>query len=65
MSATRRAWRAAGAPALREEGVEDEAMPGFLVWDISLDDAVLIARSFDQFAIYWYSETGERTVIAC
>lgn len=53
-------WAAVGSSA-----DETFSEPGFLVWDISLDDAVLIARSFDQFAIYWYSETGERTVIAC
>lgn len=53
-------WAAVGASA---DGTFSE--PGFLVWGISLDEAVLIARDFDQFAIYWYSEDGERTVVAC
>jgi hypothetical protein len=53
-------WAAVGASA-----DQTFSEPGFLVWDITLDDAVLIARSFGQFAIYWYSESGARTVVAC
>ncbi|MFA7324111.1 MAG: DUF3293 domain-containing protein [Candidatus Nanopelagicales bacterium] len=53
-------WPALGASP---DGAFSE--PGFLAWEISLDEAVFIARGFDQFAIYWYDETGERSVVAC
>lgn len=39
--------------------------PGYLVWGISQERACELAAAFAQFAIYWYDETGERSVIAC
>lgn len=41
------------------------AEPGFLVWGITPQQARAIAQSFDQWAFFWYSEDGERSVINC
>lgn len=39
--------------------------PGFLVWGITQERACELAAAFAQFAIYWYDETGARSVIGC
>ncbi len=41
------------------------AEPGYLVWGMSQERACELAAAFAQFAIYWYDETGERSVIGC
>lgn len=41
------------------------AEPGFLVWGITQERACELAAAFAQFAIYWYDETGARSVIGC
>jgi len=39
--------------------------PGFLVWDMPVEVACALAADFGQFAIYAYTEEGERRVVAC
>ena len=41
------------------------AEPGFLVWGITQERACELAAAFAQFAIYWYDDTGDRSVIGC
>jgi len=39
--------------------------PGFVVWGIPVEQAVLIAAEFGQFAIYAFTSEGVRTVVSC
>lgn len=39
--------------------------PGFCAWGMTRERAVQVARHYDQFAVFEYTETGERAVIAC
>ena len=41
------------------------AESGFLIWQMPVELAVAIAKDFEQFAIYFYSAEGERTVVPC
>jgi len=70
------ARNAAMLAVLREQGCEvwsadgsslDGAFhePGFLVWQMREDQACALAAEFGQFAIYVYSSTGARRVVAC
>jgi hypothetical protein len=53
-------WRADGFSA---DGTWRE--PGWLAWGMPVDEAVSIAVSFGQFAIYAYDEEGVRSVVPC
>ena len=39
--------------------------PAFLVWEMPAESGLILAAEFGQFAIYVYSEEGERTVVSC
>jgi hypothetical protein len=53
-------WRADGFSA---DGTWRE--PGWLVWQMPVEHGCAIAADFGQFAVYYYDEAGQRTVVAC
>lgn len=53
-------WRADGFSA---DGTWRE--PGWLVWEMPVEEGVGVAFRFDQFAIYAYDHEGVRSVVPC
>lgn len=53
-------WQADGFSA---DGTWRE--PGWLVWEMPIGEAIVIAADFGQFAIYAYDQEGVRSVVAC